>query len=100
MTVSKSTSTQAQRKRISSHLIQHGRLTSLYARDHLNCYHPNPRIFELREMGWGIKTEWETVTDTAGNKHRVGCWVLVSLPAANDANYDNGADAGNSEGQP
>ncbi|MDI1300358.1 MAG: helix-turn-helix domain-containing protein [bacterium] len=78
-------SAQAQRKRILAHLITHGRLTSLYARDTLNCYHPNPRIFSLREDGYGIKTEWETVTDTAGNKHRVGCWVLVSLPpAAND----------------
>lgn len=78
--------TSAQRKRIITHLIQHGRLTSLYAREMLNCYHPNPRIFELREAGYGIKTEWEVVIDSAGNKHRVGSWVLVCLPpAANDA---------------
>ncbi len=87
----KSTSAAAQRQRILTHLEKHGRLTSLYARDHLNCYHPNPRVFELREMGYGIKTEWETVTDSAGNAHRVGCWVLVSLPqAANDADYGEG----------
>lgn len=84
MTAIKSTSTDAQRQRILAHLVEQGRLTSLYARDRLNCYHPNPRIFELREQGYGIKTEWETVTDSAGNMHRVGCWVLVSLPAAND----------------
>jgi len=90
----KNTSAPAQRARILKYLQEHGPLTSLHARGPLNCYHPNARIKELRAMGYGIETHWRTVIDEYGNEHRVGLWVLVSLPeAANDERESAGGAA-------
>jgi Helix-turn-helix domain len=49
------------------------------ARRFLDIYSPCPRVFELRhELGFKIHTHWETVTTEAGEKHRVGSYVLES----------------------
>lgn len=43
-------SSAAQRARLTDHLLTHGRVSSVYAREALDCYHPNARILELRRL--------------------------------------------------
>ena len=73
-------STYIQRAEILNYLLKHGSLSSTFAREGLNSYHPNARIYELRQQGYDIKTTWQVVTDNQGREHRVGVWVLVGLP--------------------
>ena len=43
----------------------------------MNILSPNPRIFELRGMGFEIETEWGQIVDSAGVPHRIGVYHLV-----------------------
>lgn len=87
-------SSAAQRKRLLDHLLTHGRLTSVYAREVLNCYHPNARILELRRAGYGIKTTFSRELDAFNRPHTVGVWTLVSLPeTANGSDEQDGEAA-------
>lgn len=43
---------------------------------------PNPRILELRKMGFWIITQWQQVVDSQGDIHRVGQYVY--LPGYNN----------------
>ena len=75
------TSARAQRKNISNHLINYGRITTLEAREQYGIMSPAPRIKELRISGWNIVTERIKVSDNLGVTHDgVGCYVLISLP--------------------
>lgn len=38
---------------------------------------PNPRILELREMGFFIITTWQRIKDKQGEEHRVGRYVYI-----------------------
>ena len=75
-----SNSAAAQVSRLLNYLLEHGSVSSTYAREVLNCYHPNARILEIRQRGYEIKTTWRVVTDSQGREHRVGVWVLTGLP--------------------
>lgn len=75
-----SNSATAQVTRLLNYLLEHGGVSSTYAREVLNCYHPNARILEIRQRGYEIKTTWSVVTDSQVREHRVGVWVLTGLP--------------------
>lgn len=66
----------AQRGRLLQYLQQHGSITTLQARQILAVMSPAPRIKELRESGYSIKTNWVKDTDSAGVEHRQGLYVL------------------------
>ncbi len=83
----------AQRKRLLDHLLTHGRVTSVYAREALDCYHPNARILELRRMGYGITTTFSRELDAFDRPHVVGVWTLVSLPEAANASNEKDGEA-------
>lgn len=84
----------AQRKRLLEHLLTHGRVTSVYAREALDCYHPNARILELRRSGYGITTTLSRELDAFDRPHVVGVWTLNSLPdAANESDEQDGEAA-------
>ena len=92
MTKPSHNSSAAQRNRLIEHLLTHGRVTSVYARAALDCYHPNARILELRRSGYGIKTTFSRELDAFDRPHTVGVWTLNGLPdAANDAESDDGS---------
>lgn len=93
MTILDHNSSAAQRKRLLEHLLTHGRVTSLYAREALNCYHPNARILELRRAGYGIKTTFSREYDSLNRPHTVGVWTLVSLPEAANGSDEQGGEA-------
>ncbi len=77
------TSASAQRKKISTHLINFGRITTLEAREQYGIMSPAARIKELRISGWKIVTERIKVSDSLGVTHDgVGCYVLISFPIA------------------
>jgi Helix-turn-helix domain len=42
----------------------------------LDVYHCPARVLQLRKAGHRIKTLWQTVVTEAGEKHRVGLYVL------------------------
>lgn len=93
-TTIKANNAAVQRKRLLDYLLTHGRLTSVYAREDLNCYHPNARILELRRSGYGIKTTFSRELDAFDRPHTVGAWTLVSLPdAANESDEQDGEAA-------
>ncbi len=75
------TSASAQRKKISNHLINYGRITTLEAREQYGIMSPAPRVKELRVSGWDILTERVRVSDHLGVTHDgVGRYVLISFP--------------------
>jgi hypothetical protein len=79
-------SAKAQRKNISNHLINYGRITTLEAREQYGIMSPAPRIKELRISGWNIVTERLSAVDSLGVKHDgVACYVLISFPIAGSA---------------
>lgn len=63
------TSASAQRARLLNRL-QAGPIDTITARDELNIMAPAPRIKELRELGFAIKTHRVTRVDEQGRKHR------------------------------
>ncbi|MEY4589991.1 MAG: hypothetical protein RL497_2067 [Pseudomonadota bacterium] len=74
-------SAQAQQKRIAAHLRKYGRINTVYARDELGIMSPAPRIKELRNQGYKIKTLRISVADSLGvTHHGVADYVLISEP--------------------
>jgi len=59
-------------------LQEHGRITTLQARNDLGIMHPAARIQELREAGHNIKTYWQLEADATGTQHKQGLYVLMS----------------------
>ncbi len=45
---------------------------------YLDVYHCPARVLQLRKRGYKIITHWQTVITEAGEKHRVGLYVLES----------------------
>lgn len=73
----------AQRKRITEALVSLGSVTTYEAMRYLDCYDPRPRIHELRhKYGWDIVTVTEIALTEAGERHRIGRYVLTDLPPA------------------
>ena len=53
-------------------------VTTYEAMRHLDVYHCPARILQLRKRGHNIITHWQTVVTEAGERHRVGLYVLDS----------------------
>ncbi len=51
-------------------------LTTFEAMRYLDVYHCPARILQLRKLGHRITTHWKTVITEAGEKHRVGQYVM------------------------
>lgn len=66
------------RKAILRHLIEHGRLTTLKAREELGVMSPAPRILELRAMGHKIITHKRFKRDITGRNHYQAEYVLMT----------------------
>lgn len=49
----------------------------------MNILSPNPRILELRRMGFEIETEWGQMVDSAGTPHRIGVYHLIDTGDVN-----------------
>ena len=71
-----STTTEAQRAKIYQ-LLQHRPYSTLELRA-LGICSPAPRIKELRDSGHTIVTHRRQETDSAGVKHRIGVYALLS----------------------
>jgi predicted ArsR family transcriptional regulator len=68
----------SQRARILAWLLTGGPLSTLQARQILDCFHPAARIQELREAGHNIVTEWTTEEAQRGRPHRIARYVLLA----------------------
>ena len=70
----------AQRHRIVEALLLRGSrgLTTIEAREELDCMYVSARILELRQMGWHIPTVWTTSENAQGNKLRNARYVLIT----------------------
>ncbi len=53
-------------------------ITTFEAMRYLDVYHCPARVLQLRKQGHHITTHWQTVVTEAGEKHRVGLYVLES----------------------
>jgi hypothetical protein len=73
----KGTGTATQYKRLLEALRQFG-VTTFEAMRYLDVYHCPARVLQLRKQGHNITTRWQTVITEAGEKHRVGLYVLDS----------------------
>ena len=51
-------------------------VTTFEAMRYLDVYHCPARVLQLRKRGYKIATHWQTVITEAGEKHRVGLYVL------------------------
>ena len=51
-------------------------VTTFEAMRYLDVYHCPARVLQLRKAGHSITTHWQTVVTEAGEKHRVGLYVL------------------------
>ncbi len=51
-------------------------VSSFEAMRYLDVYHCPARILQLRQAGHQITTHWQTVETEAGERHRVGLYVL------------------------
>ena len=51
-------------------------VTTFEAMRYLDVYHCPARVLQLRKAGHCITTHWQTVVTEAGEKHRVGLYVL------------------------
>jgi hypothetical protein len=51
-------------------------LTTFEAMRRLDVYHVPARVLQLRKAGHRIITLWQTVVTEAGERHRVGLYVL------------------------
>ncbi len=65
----------AQRARLLAAL-KRGPVDTQHASRTLDIIHPPRRIFELRQSGHDIKTQWVERITEAGERHRVGQYVL------------------------
>ena len=52
-------------------------VTTFEAMRYLDVYHCPARVLQLRKQGHSITTHWKTVVTEAGEKHRVGLYVLA-----------------------
>ena len=53
-------------------------ITTFEAMRYLDVYYCPARIMELRRQGYKIITHWQTVVTEAGERHRIGLYVLKS----------------------
>jgi hypothetical protein len=53
-------------------------INTFEASRYLDVYHCPARVLQLRKRGYKITTHWQTVITEAGEKHRVGLYVLES----------------------
>ena len=53
-------------------------INTFEASRYLDVYYCPARILQLRKQGHDITTHWQTVVTEAGEKHRVGLYVLES----------------------
>jgi len=53
-------------------------ITAFEAMRYLDVYHCLARILQLRKRGHNIITHWQTVITEAGERHRVGLYLLDS----------------------
>jgi Helix-turn-helix domain len=53
-------------------------INTFEAMRYLDVYHCPARVLQLRKMGYKIVTHWQTIVTEAGEKHRVGLYVLES----------------------
>lgn len=74
---SKGTEAKAQAYRLLDALRSYA-VTTFEAMRYLDVYHCPARVLQLRKMGYQITTHWQTVITEAGDKHRVGLYVLES----------------------
>lgn len=74
---SKGTANAAQAKRLLEALGRYA-VTTFEAMRYLDVYHCPARVLQLRKQGYKIATQWQTVVTEAGEKHRVGLYVLDS----------------------
>lgn len=44
----------------------------------LGVYHPPARILQLRKKGYPIETVWQVIEAENGDRHRVGCYLLLN----------------------
>lgn len=72
---SKGTAGAVQAKRLLEAL-SHFPITTFEAMRYLDVYHCPARVLQLRKQGYAIATHWQTVFTEAGEKHRVGLYVL------------------------
>ena len=73
----KGTGGASQAKRLLEALRQFS-ITTFEAMRYLDVYHCPARVLQLRKLGHRITTHWQTVVTEAGDKHRVGLYVLES----------------------
>ena len=66
-----------QAKRILEYMQKHGEITALEAMRDLGCTRLSARIFELRESGFNIKSEFVDVVNRYGEKCRVKKYRLM-----------------------
>lgn len=71
----KGTASRSQRARLLEALSRYP-VTTFEAMRYLDVYHCPARILQLRKQGYKITTHWQTVETEAGEKHRVGLYVL------------------------
>ena len=67
-------------QRLLKYLVEHKSITPMEAWSRLGIYRLSGRIFELKEMGYGVKSEKTTVTNAFGEKCSVGLYSLISTP--------------------
>ncbi len=70
------TSIKSQLEVLLKHLQFHKSITTIYARETLGIMHPAGRIKTLRDRGNNIRLYWVREIDSAGTKHKIGCYVL------------------------
>ncbi len=71
-----STSIKSQLEVLLKYLQFHKSITTIYAREMLGIMHPAGRIQTLRDRGHNIHLYWVEEVDSAGTKHKIGCYVL------------------------
>jgi hypothetical protein len=74
------TNTVNQRQRLAKALIKLGSVTTFEAMRFLGIYDPRPRKLELLAQGFDIALVWDTTITEDGAKHRIGRYVLKSVP--------------------
>ena len=67
-------------QRLLKYLVKHKSITPIEAWNRLGIYRLSGRIYDLKEMGYGIETSKTTVTNAFGEKCTVGSYSLISTP--------------------
>ena len=73
----KGTASRSQAARLLEALARYS-INTFEAMRYLDVYHCPARILQLRKRGHNIITHWQTVVTEAGERHRVGLYVLNS----------------------